>query len=171
MRNLVIVFLLLAASLFAQDQPRSRRPRMAKGSSKDNAAITALLNGMVKTWNAGDAAAYSNGFADEMDFIDAAGTVYKTRDEFQQQLTKLFRSAYKGAHADMQIRRLYFVRPRVATCDMDVAITRYHAVPPGLSARNGQPLRIRVKYVLSSEPRAWLIVSGQETQIRGTANK
>ncbi len=167
MKNLIVV-VLLAATLWCQDEPRSRQPRMAKGSAKDRAAVIALLNRMGKAWNAGDATGYCEAFADAVDFTTAAGDVYTTREAFQKHLADLLRSSYKGARTEFEIRRTFFVRPRVMIADLDVTIWKYRSAPPGSNAKGGKPLHMRLKYVLSSEPKGWLIVSGQETEMRAS---
>lgn len=138
---------------------------MDMGSPKDRAAITALLNDMAKAWNSGNAAAFCDGFIDKVDFTTADGTIYTSREALQQHLAELFRSAYKGAHADFQIRRIFFVRRRVVSADLDVTITRYRSLPPGLSARGGQPVRLRVKYIVTTEAKGWKVVTAQESAV------
>ena len=159
----LLVLLLLASSVCAQDRPRSRR-HPASASAKEAAAQQ--MNAMVKAWNDADVAAYTKDFADETDFIDAAGAVYKSRQEFQRHLEGLFRSPYKGAHQEMALRRIYFVRPRVAIADLDLTITKVRSAPPGVSVNPGQPIHMRLRYVLSAETKHWVVVSGQETQTR-----
>jgi uncharacterized protein (TIGR02246 family) len=152
--------------VWAQGQPRSRQPRIAKGKPQDQKAVADMMTTMTQAWNAGNATAYADNFADQADYIDAGGAVYTTRDQFQQRLAELFRTAYKGAHADIKVRRLYFARPRVLICDLDVTITKYRSAPPGFTSSTGQPLQVRLRYVLSSESKGWLILAGQETQVR-----
>ena len=168
MRKLFVVLLLVGCA-WAQDQPRSRQPRVAKGRPQDQKAVADMMNAMAQAWNSGNATAYTDNFADQADYIDATGALYTNRDQFQQHLAELFRTAYKGAHTDIKVRRLFFARPRVLLCDLDVTITKYHSLPPGLTGNSGQPLQLRLRYVLSSESKGWLILAGQETPVRKEA--
>lgn len=174
-------FLLLATLALAQPQPQQQpQPqaerkgggaRAMRASPQEKAALEAIVEGQQKAWNAGDAAAYVQDFAESTEFTDLAGAVVSGRQAFQEHMKELFRTRFRGAHLQATVRQIRFVRPRVVIVDVDAEITKFRSAPPGASARPGHPLRIRLKYVLTHEGRPWVIAAGQETERKDTGQK
>ncbi len=127
-------------------------------------AITRMVESMQKAWDAGDPAAYSAAMADDVDFITVTGAVIKGKKDLDQRHAELFRKYFNGSHQTATVRQTRFVRPRVVICDVDMEITKYKALPPGLSTGRGQPLRMRTRYILTQEGAGWVIASGQSTE-------
>ena len=174
----LLLLLLLAVPAFAQtpqqqqpQQQRGPRQRQIRGSQTDIDLITAEINNQEKAWNAGDSAAYVKDFGESMEFTDLAGTVVTGRQAFQDRMKEMFRTHFRGAHLQSTIRQIRFVRPKVVIADIDTEITKYKSSPPGASTRPGQPLRTRLKYVLTREGKGWVIAAGQETERKDRGQK
>lgn len=181
MRSLILTLILCVscAAVAQERQPGTGagdgkgggpRVRKVRPNPKAVETISGIISAMQKAWDAADVAGYSASMADDVRFLTVTGDVLVNKSEFDQRHVELFRKYFKGSHQSAKVRETFFVRPRVAICDVDVEITGYKAVPPGVSVKPGQPLRMRTRYVLTLDSK-WAIRSGQSTEIRGTAKK
>jgi len=164
--------LLLSTALFAQTpspSPSSPRPgsgqrepsgaprtRTFKPSQADIDVLKAFVKKLEQAWNAGDPNAYVAEFIDDSEYVDRDGNVFQGRARIQEHLQKLLKGAEKGSRVAYELRNAHFVRPKVVLCSVDATLTR---------SKGSRPMLLRMTYVLSRE-KAWVFVSGQETQRR-----
>jgi len=170
----LFLFLLLAAAVFAQSpagqqpdrnprQPRGRRMRNIKLPQAEYDAVKAEMSDLQKAWNAGDIAALSAHMVDDVEVIDPVGNAIQGKKALDAHHTAMLKKHFAGSRATLTVRQLRFLRPRVCLCDVDVTITHYKSLPPGISVRSGQPLRMVTRYLLTKDSRDWTITAAQST--------
>jgi len=146
------------------------RGRRTRSNPREAEKLTEMFSAMQKAWNAGDAAAYVAAMTDDAEFITPLGTVLSGKEAVRKHHRELFRTSFKGSHQEFRVRNVRFVRPRVAICDLEVTVTRFQSLPPGLTAKKGEPLRLRTMYVLTRDA-GWVIAGGQSTEMLEVAKK
>lgn len=90
---------------------------------------------MTDAWNHADAGSYSRRFAEDSGFTNVVEAVYYGRESFQQQHTEILNSIYKGSVLNQTMGKTRFIRPGVAIVDINVELTDYQKLPPGISRR------------------------------------
>lgn len=102
---------------------------------QDSVAIEALVSAMTDAWNHTDAASFSRRFAEDRGFTNVVGAVYYGRESFQQRHAEILNSIYRGSVLKQTIGKPRFIRPDVAIVDINVELTGYQKLPPGISRR------------------------------------
>ena len=132
------------------------------------AAVRAVLDGLVDAWNTGDATAYARQFTEDADYVTFFGVNMPGRHAIEASHRALFEGPLKGSKltGGAEPPRIRFIRS-------DVAVV----VAGGGSTIGGdQPDPERAStltYVLVREPDAWRITSFQNTrrtQVPGAAS-
>lgn len=171
----LLLLLAVAAAAFAQTpaQPQDRSPeqrerkmRNIKQSPAEYDSIKAEVNAMAKAWNQGDVAGMSAYMGNQVSVVTPAGKAIVGRQEVDKYHADIMKKHFAGSHKAVNVRDIRFVRPRVALCDVEVTITRYKSLPPGISVKAGQPFRLLTRYVLSKDARDWTIAAAQSTVLR-----
>lgn len=173
MKRYLLLLLLLAATACAQSpgQQPGRKMREIKPPQREYDAIKAEMEDLAKAWNAGNVSGMSAYMGDEVEFITPLGVALKGRKELDQHHAEIMKKYFAGSRQSLTVRQIRFVRPRVAFCDVEVAISKYKSLPPGIPGKAGQPLRILTRYLLTHEGRDWTIAAVQSTLLRAPAGK
>ena len=145
--------------------------RTIKPSPQEYDAIKAEMDELAKAWNAGDVRGMSARMPEDVEFITPTGMAIKGKKGLDSYHADLMKKHFAGSRETLTVRQTRFVRPKVAFCDVEVAITHYKSLPPGTTAKPGQPLRIVTRYVLTKDGRDWTIAAGQSTLLREPAGK
>ena len=149
--------------------PVAASARDTGSPSADEAAIRKLVAEQTEAWNRHDATAWSKDFAPDADFINIFGGVFQGRAEIEKRHADIFLTLFKDSHTEVTVRRLVFLGKAkdVAVVDTDHVVTGYGELPPTVRP-SGEPaaLRTRMKYVMQKVKGRWLIVAGQNTDVK-----
>jgi uncharacterized protein (TIGR02246 family) len=128
----------LAAPEAAQAALATVPPAMERG-------IHELLQAAQDAWAANDAVAYGAVFAEDVDFVNPLGGIVSGRQAIIAQHVFLFNGPFAGSVQSGEIRRLVALTGTLAVLDVDVTLTGYAGLPPGLGetaqARSGPASR------------------------------
>lgn len=140
------------------------------GSDRDSdeAAIRALLDRQIKSWDAGDPVAYASAYAREGDCVSFLGSHYQGREAIAASCEvpragSLFKRLLRGTRLQLQITHLRFLTP-------DVAVV--HATCG--AARGARPSRRNLRTNTSIAVRTadgWLLAASQNTTQRPLAER
>ncbi len=136
--------------------------------AQDEAALRKLVADQTEAWNRQDAKAWSKDFAEDAEFINIVGTVFSGRPEIERRHAFVFETLFKGSHSEVTVTKLRFLDGGVAMVDMEHRVTGYAGLPPGVQATEPGVLRTRMRYVLKKARGQWLIVGGQNTDVKPT---
>jgi uncharacterized protein (TIGR02246 family) len=84
--------------------------------------IEKLIEQENRAWNAGDAAAFSQGVAAECVFTNILGQVFVGKVAFEQQHARIFESIYRGSTLRQSIDHLRLIGSDVAIADTSVIV-------------------------------------------------
>ncbi len=157
--TVVAVFLTLALSPLAGAAPAGAR-------TQDEAALRKLVAEQTEAWNRQDAAAWSKDFAEDAEFINIVGTIFSGRAEIEKRHAFVFGTLFKGSRSEVTVRKLLFLDAGVAVVDTEHQVTGYAGLPPGVQATTPGVLRTQMRYVLKKTRGRWLIVAGQNTDVK-----
>jgi uncharacterized protein (TIGR02246 family) len=132
-------------------------PRAAE--TTDEIAIQELLSELTHAWNRGDAKAYGARYQANGTFTTVFGGFYVGREEFDRRHDEVLRGIFKGTTVTMEIRKLRFLRPDVATVDLDVGLYGAAVRPPGVQVGPDGALRASLLMVLTKERGRWEIAA------------
>ena len=138
----------------------------ARGQSRDEVSLRKLVAEQTEAWNRHDAAAWSKDFAPDAEFINIVGTVFSGREEIQKRHAAVFASVFKDSRSEVTVRKIVMVAPNVAVVDTEHVVTGYTGLPPGVQATEPGVLRTRMRYVMKQMGGKWLIVAGQNTDVK-----
>lgn len=175
--TLVLVVLLLATTAFTQtpdqhaQQPGGRRARIVKLPQAEYDMVQSEIEDLAKAWNAGDVPGMSAHMADAVQFITPTGALISGKKGLDQRHAEIMKKYFAGSRQTMTVRQTTFVRPRVGFCDVEVEITHYRSLPPGIPGRAGQPLRLMTRYLLTKDGRDWTIAAAQSTVLHESLPK
>ncbi|WP_307734681.1 SgcJ/EcaC family oxidoreductase [Pyxidicoccus parkwayensis] len=153
------VFLSLALSPLADAAPAGAR-------TQDEAALRKLVSEQTEAWNRQDAAAWSKDFADDATFINIVGTLFNGRAEIEKRHAFVFDTLFKGSRSEVTVRKVLFLDGGVAMVDTEHQVTNYVGLPPGVQPTTPGVLRTQMRYVLKKTAGRWLIVAGQNTDVK-----
>lgn len=140
----------------------------AKARSMDEAVIRKLVDAQAEAWNRSDAVAWSKDFAQDAEFINILGRVFKGREEIESRHAFVFRTAFKGSRTQVTVTRVLFLAANVAVTDMEHVVTGYAGLPPGVQPTEAGVLKTRMRYVMKKTGKRWEIVTGQNTDVKPT---
>lgn len=125
----------------------------------DETAIKQLLDDQVSAWNAGDAEAFSRGFAPEGTFTNILGQFMIGYEGFLRQHEFVFRTFFEGTTLLQEITSLQLVDPNVAIVETLTAVSGMTQPPPGATFDSEGRLRTRLLQVLARRGEKWEIVT------------
>lgn len=157
--TLVAVFLTLAWSPLVGAAPTGAR-------AQDEAALRKLVSEQTEAWNRQDAVAWSKAFAEDAVFINIVGTVFNGRAEIEKRHAFVFDTLFKGSKSEVSVRKLLFLDGGVAVVDTEHQVTGFVGLPPGVQPTTPGVLRTQMRYVLKKSRGRWLIVAGQNTDVK-----
>ena len=161
MRSAIVLLavVMVGTGAFAQDR------------KQDEAAIRAIIQEEITSWNAGDAKIYSQRFAEDGTFTNVRGEFYRGHKEFLDRHEVIFRGMFKGSKLTQQIVSLRFVTPDVAIVETLTEVTGYKELRLGTSADTSGRLRTRLLQVMTKHGGAWTIQTYHNTDIKSPPTK
>jgi uncharacterized protein (TIGR02246 family) len=125
--------------------------------AKDEAAIRAVLAGLVDAWNRGDGAAWGKAFTEDADFTVWNGLYVKGREAIARSHEQIFSTIYKGTKLDMNVRSIRFLRDDVAVVHTEGSVVQKAEAFPSTS----QAVPV---YIFTKAKGKWLIAVFQNTK-------
>jgi uncharacterized protein (TIGR02246 family) len=132
----------------------------AADRSADEAAIRALLNRQIRSWDAGDPVAYATAYTRNGDCVSFLGGHYQGRDAIAASCEvpragSVFKRLLRGARLKLHITDLRFVTPDVAVVHALCGATRGERL-------RGRNVRINTSVVVRTVD-GWLLAASQNT--------
>jgi len=140
--------------------------RAAAQSKADEAAIRAIVQNEITTWNKGDAAGYSKDFAANGTFTNIRGQFFTGYDGFLKQHQVIFDGIFRNTTLNQRVISLEFIRPDVAVVQ---TVTTVSGLPPGpdIVARDEKGrIRTRLLQILAKKRGVWKIVTYHNTDVK-----
>jgi uncharacterized protein (TIGR02246 family) len=125
--------------------------------------ILDIVSGRVAAWAAKDPAAYASAFAADLRFINPTGALVFGRDAFRAAHVFLFNGPFAGSTLTLTVRDIQFLTGTIAIVYLDLSITGYAFLPPGVPAPNDGVARARITWVVEKQSGEWQILSMQNT--------
>jgi uncharacterized protein (TIGR02246 family) len=140
-------------------------PRASIGDAAEpSPGIAELKSAWDAAWAAKDAAAYAANYAADADFVGPRGPILAGREAIRAQHVFLFNGPFAGSTQTSVVRRTVFLGGAVRMVDLEVALTGYATLPPGLPETEPGVVRTRVKWIVVRRHGDWEILAQQMTQ-------
>lgn len=134
----------------------------ANAQDKDRAAIAQAVANFVNAWNLHDAHAFAMTFTEDADFTNVAGTHANGRASVEAFHAPMFAGIFKDTHQTAVIRSIRFLRPDLASVDVDWQMTG--AKTPDGAAR--PPRKGLLDWVMACQSdESWLIQVMHNTEL------
>lgn len=144
-------------------QPQTSQPSQS-GIPTDG--ILDVVSGREEAWAAKNAAAYVSVFAPDVRFINPAGALVSGQDALRAVHVLLFNGPFAGSTLTLAVRDIQFLTGTVAIVYLDLSITGYAFLPPGVVVPSDGVARSRVTWVVEKRGGEWQIVFMQNTSQR-----
>lgn len=169
-RALGIALFLLGASACTEESaptgphaaPQATLPELSLGAIPTD-GILELIDGRIAAWAAKDAAAYAAGFATDVQLINPLGALFAGREAFRALHVILFNGPFAGSTLALDVRDIQFLTGTVAIAYLNLSITGYAFLPPGLPIPADGVSRARVTWVVQKQASEWQVVFMQIT--------
>jgi uncharacterized protein (TIGR02246 family) len=125
--------------------------------------ILEIVAGRTAAWAAKDPMAYASAFAPDLRFINPSGGLVFGRDAYRALHVVLFNGPFAGSTLGLAVREIQFLTGTVAIVYLDLSITGYAFVPPGVTPPSDGVLRARVTWVVEKRGGEWQILFMQNT--------
>lgn len=132
---------------------------------EDRQGIEALKSAWDAAWAAKDATAYAANYTVDAEIVNPVGGVLSGREAIRAAHAFLFSGPFAGSTSTSEVRRMMFLTETNAIVDLDVVLTGYRAVPPGLRETEPGVVRTRVKWVAVKRAANWEILTQQLTAL------
>lgn len=130
--------------------------------------IEDLVGAQAAAWTDKDAAAYAATYTEDVQFINPIGTVLHGRTAVQAGHTFLFNPVngpFRASSSSWVMRDVAFLSGTVALVSLDVTLTGFSALPPGLPAVEPGVVRTRVTWIAVRQQDGWAILFQQMTPL------
>jgi uncharacterized protein (TIGR02246 family) len=132
---------------------------------KGDAAVRSLIADLDEAWNRGDAPAWARHYAEDGELVNILGGVLSGRDAITRRHAEILSTFFQGSRHIGKIRNIRWLGPNAAVVDVDVELSNYKALPPGIQEDPDHVLRTRLKHILSRTGGEWKIVASQNTAV------
>jgi uncharacterized protein (TIGR02246 family) len=151
--GVILVLMLAAVSFHAQEKTK------VADLSKDEAALRANVEQMVKGWNMKSGAEFAKPFAEDADYVIINGMKIKGRTAIAEGHQGIFDTVYKNSTLDYSVEQIRFLRADVAVVHVLAAlkVTRGEATQTG---------NARITLVMTKNKDKWEIAAFQNTGIQ-----
>jgi uncharacterized protein (TIGR02246 family) len=129
-------------------------------------AIEALLVSWEAAWVAKDVPAMVAHYTEDVDWVNPLGGVLSGREEISSIHNFLFSGPFAGSTQTATVRRAVSLTGAVALVDLDVTLTGYQWLLPGLVEYEPDLVRVRVKWIVVREGSNWLIMAQHMTAVQ-----
>jgi uncharacterized protein (TIGR02246 family) len=125
------------------------------------------IEALKRAWDAawGDAAAFAALYTEDAEFIDPIANIYSGREEIRALHAFLFSGPFAGTSQTSELRRVVFLTGTTALVRLDVALTGFSVLPPGLPETEPGVVRTVVQWVVVKHRGEWLILSQHMTLV------
>lgn len=141
------------------------------GSAADSTSIRAIVADLDSAWAHADANRWASHYAPDADFINILGMHMADTKAMHARHHEIFTGVFKGSKHVGALRLLRFLDATVAIADVDVEVTGFKALPPGVVPTTPGVLRTRMKHILTKSGDGWKIVATQNTAVAPMAGK
>ena len=135
------------------------------GSASDSVSIRAIVADLDSAWALADANLWASHYAPDADFINILGMFMPDPKAMHDRHHEIFTGVFNGSKHVGSLRRLRFLEASVAIADVDVEVTGFKALPPGVVPTAPGVLRTRMKHILTKSGEQWRIVATQNTAV------
>ena len=135
-------------------------------SPADEAAIRAIVQNEINTWNKGDAVGYSKDFAKDGTFTNIRGQFFTGYDGFLKQHQVIFDGIFKNTTLSQRVISLEFIRPDVAVVQTVTAVSGLPAGPDVVARDEKGRIRTRLLQILARNDGVWKIVTYHNTDVK-----
>jgi uncharacterized protein (TIGR02246 family) len=132
------------------------------------AGIEDVIAAQDAAWAAKDAIAYGNTYTEDTEVIAPIGLILTGRATVQAQHAFLFNPVngfFRSSTSVWSLRSLTFLTGAIALVKLDVTLTGFSGLPPGLQATEPGVVRTRVTWVAVKQGAEWKILHQQMTAI------
>ena len=169
----IAILSLAGSAACSKDSEATRAPAASETqvlepslSSIPTDGILDIVAGRTAAWAAKDPAAYTSAFAEDVRFINPAGALVSGRDALRGVHVFLFNGPFAGSTLDLAVREIQFLTGTVALVYLDLSISDYAFLPPGVTPTTDGVARARVTWVVEKQKGEWQIVFMQNTSQR-----
>lgn len=130
--------------------------------------VLALVDAQTAAWAAKDGVAYGATYSEGAELINPVGGLLMGRTAIANQHVFLFNplnGPFRNSTSSPTVRDITFITGTVALVKLDVTLTGYSALPPGLPAYQPGVVRVRVTWVAVKQRGHWLIDFQQMTPL------
>jgi len=133
-----------------------------------NQGIAALIAAWDAAWAAKDARAYASNYTVNGELVNPLGGILAGREEIREQHEFLFNGPFAGSTSTSEVRRSVFLNADVRMLDLDVTLTGFAGLPPGLIETEPGVVRTRMKLIVVERQGGWKILAQQITAVAPT---
>lgn len=178
-RSTLAAFLLLTTAACG-DSSDAVGPTNAAGPQDVNASVTAagqeddildLIDAQAAAWADHDGVAYGATYTEDAELINPVGGILVGRTVIANQHVFLFNPVngpFRASASSWTVRSIGFLTGATALVKLDVALTGYSFLPPGLNPTEPGVVRTRVTWLAVKTGDTWLIQHQQMTLVAPT---
>lgn len=155
--NIILVLIFTAIGISAQEKMKT------SDMSKDEAAVRANAEQMIKGWNMKSGAEFAKPFAEDADYVIINGTQIKGRTVIAEGHQRIFDTIYKNSILSYTIEQLRFLRP-------DVAVVHILGLLKVTEENSTRSVNARITLVMTKNKDKWEIAAFQNTQVEQRKN-
>lgn len=168
-----VLLLLLAACGDGHD---TLAPQAGGGAGSPASAVAAgqrdgilqLIEAQRSAWAAKDAVAYGRTYTEDAEMINPVGGILSGRAIITSQHAFLFNPAtgpFRASTSNMAVRGIDMLTGSIGFVKLDVTLTGFSTLPPGLPAVEPGVVRTRVTWIVVKSGAEWLIMHQQMTPL------
>lgn len=128
------------------------------------------LERLEQAWNTDDAAMWAGEYWPDGELVNILGGILPNPTAIRDRTAMILAGPFKGSHFESTVRRIRFLGADVAVVDIDIRVTKFHALPPGAVASEPGVLLTRMKHVYQHRAGVWKISLSQNTAVLPSAN-
>lgn len=133
-------------------------------TSKDEAAIRANVEQMIKGWNMKSGAEFAKPFAEDADYVVINGMYFKSRAVIGEVHQRIFDTFYKNTTLALTVRQIRFLRA-------DVAVVHIRGALKDAQNDLTRTIDANMTLVMTKNNGKWKIAAFQNTQIQAPTEK
>jgi uncharacterized protein (TIGR02246 family) len=138
------------------------------GAASARSGIAALKRAWDQAWVNKDASAFADQYVLNSELVSPLGAILSGREAIRAQHAFLFAGPFAGSTSTTEIRRTVYLAGDARMVDLDVTLTGYVALPPGLHETAPGEVRTRVKWIVVLRQDSWKILAQQITAVAPT---
>jgi uncharacterized protein (TIGR02246 family) len=129
-------------------------------------AIEELLLTWEAAWAAKDVTAMVAHYTEDVDWVNPLGGVLSGREQITNIHNILFSGPFAGSTQTGTIRRAVSLTGTIMLVDLDVTLTEYRSLLPGLVEYEPGVVRVRVKWIVIRDGSDWRIMAQHMTAVQ-----